>query len=153
MSTRIIITPIGYCLVATDPFAAGDTVIHISGIPTSTKDRYSIQVDADTHLMPFPAESVEAQAEKCPWIFTNHSCNPNVVVRDSKFIALRAIEPNEAITFDYETTEWEMAEPFQCACGAASCRGEIRGYSYLNSAERERLVEQTASHLLALVSL
>ena len=147
MSTRIITTPMGFCLVATLPFAAGETVLHISGTPTSTKDRYSIQVGADSHVIPFPADSVEAQGERCPWMFTNHSCNPNVVIRDQQFIALRSIEANEAITFDYETTEWEMCEPFQCACGAVSCRGEIRGYLYLNSTERERLIEQTASHL------
>lgn len=151
MSTRISTTPIGYCLVAADSFAAGESVLHISGTPTSTKDRYSIQVGEDTHIMPFPADTVEAQAEKCPWMFTNHSCNPNVVIRDQQFVALRAIEANEAITFDYETTEWEMAEPFQCACGAASCRGEIRGYRYLTDAERERLIEQTASHLRTLL--
>jgi len=147
MSTRIITTPIGYCLVAAAPFGVGDTIINITGLQTSVKDRYSIQITADTHLMPFDADSVEAQAELCPWMFTNHSCDPNVVIRDQQFIALRSIEPDEPITFDYETTEWEMAEPFQCACGAITCRGKIRGYTYLDSAERERLIEQTASHL------
>jgi hypothetical protein len=148
MSTRIITTPIGYCLVAAAPFGVGDTIINITGVQTSVKDRYSIQITVDTHLMPFDADSVEAQGELCPWMFTNHSCNPNVVIRDQKFVALRSIEPDEPITFDYETTEWEMAEPFQCACGVASCRSEIRGYKHLDRSERERLSEQTASYLL-----
>ena len=151
MSTRIITTPIGYCLVAAAPFVKGDTILNITGVQTPVKDRYSIQLAVDTHLMPFDADTVEAQAEQCPWMFTNHSCDPNVVIRDQMFIALRSIEPDEAITFDYETTEWEMAEPFQCACGAESCRGEIRGYTYLDSSERERLIEQTASHLRDLI--
>jgi hypothetical protein len=148
MSTRIITTPIGYCLVAAAPFEVGDTIINIAGVETSVKDRYSIQIAVDTHLMPFDADSVEAQAEQCPWMFTNHSCDPNVVIRDQKFIALRSIELDEAITFDYETTEWEMAEPFECACGATSCRGIIRGYVHLSAAQRDALADQTASYLL-----
>ena len=148
MSVQIIQTNHGFSLTAAHQFAPGMRVLNLTGITKTTKDRYSIQISLDEHLHPF--DELQSNPDDCqtPWIYTNHSCNPNVVIRDQKFVALRSIEPDEPITFDYETTEWEMAEPFQCDCGVASCRSEIRGYKHLDRSERERLSEQTASYLL-----
>ncbi|KAI9629105.1 hypothetical protein KEM48_011176 [Puccinia striiformis f. sp. tritici PST-130] len=35
------------------------------------------------------------------------------------------------LTFAYFSTEWHMAQPFQCACGSKSCLGMIRGAQHL----------------------
>jgi len=58
---------------------------------------------------------------------TAHSCEPNcrVSFSDRALVALRAIEPGEAVTYDYETTESWFSHPFWCLCGSRRCRGRI----------------------------
>jgi len=76
-----------------------------------------------------------------PYLFFNHSCQPNAAIIDGPtLIAIRDIENQEEITFDYSTTEWtddsfaEWMDPrrkdyqewsIKCSCGAPSCRGQI----------------------------
>jgi len=57
--------------------------------------------------------------------FVNHSCDSSVASggNDEFEIALRDIEAGEEITDDY--AELETDEVFSCACGAASCRGQV----------------------------
>mmetsp|Transcript_54869 Transcript_54869/g.151924 ORF Transcript_54869/g.151924 Transcript_54869/m.151924 type:complete len:288 (-) Transcript_54869:102-965(-) len=52
-------------------------------------------------------------------------------------VALRSIAPREALTFDYHTTEWDMASPFTCLCLAPGCVGTVRGYKWLTAEQRE----------------
>ncbi len=51
------------------------------------------------------------------------------------------------ITFDYNTTDWDMAHPFACACGTLACVGVVRGYRHLDDAARGRLLPFLAEHL------
>lgn len=37
------------------------------------------------------------------------------------------LSKGENLTFFYPSTEWEMAQPFQCNCGSKRCRGQISG--------------------------
>ena len=59
----------------------------------------------------------------------NHSCDPNVRLDTARMVVVaeRDIEPGEELTFFYPSTEWEMAEPFACACGSPRCLGFVRG--------------------------
>ncbi len=54
----------------------------------------------------------------------NHSCEPNVVSRIMKghviYMSLRAIEPGEEITVDYNFEY--VGDQNSCACGASTCR-------------------------------
>ena len=54
----------------------------------------------------------------------NHSCEPNVVSRIMKghiiYMSLRAIEPGEEITVDYNFEY--VGDQTSCACGTSSCR-------------------------------
>jgi tyrocidine synthetase-3 len=58
-----------------------------------------------------------------------HSCDPNISCEMSSqtFTARRDIRAGEFLTMDYETTEDELFRAFRCGCGAANCRGFIRG--------------------------
>ena len=59
----------------------------------------------------------------------NHSCRPNVLVHIGRLecIALADVAPGEELTFFYPSTEWEMARPFACQCGAPECVGRVTG--------------------------
>ena len=66
--------------------------------------------------------------------YINHSCSPNIFfdLTTFKAICLRPINKGDELFYFYPSTEWEMAEPFQCLCGSANCLGRIAGASYLS---------------------
>lgn len=91
--------------------------------------------------------------------FVNHSCDPNtridVDANDAtvSFIAIKSINEDDHLTFDYSTSEWDMDEKFICTCGAPTCRGDIHGAKYLNDAEiKTRLPYFTPSVLRQLLN-
>jgi hypothetical protein len=64
----------------------------------------------------------------------NHSCDPNVRLDTCRMlvVAEREIAPGEEITYFYPSTEWDMAEPFECRCGSRNCLGVVRGAKHLS---------------------
>ena len=126
-------------LVAIRPIAAGERLFKIEGKRTKTPTRYSLQIGKNLHIDIDEGHSAEEILDRYFWRFMNHSCEPNSLIRDCVVIAKRDIQPGEAVTFDYNTTEWEMSEPFNCVCGSESCLGTIQGLKYLTSSQRERL--------------
>lgn len=119
---------------ATRAIPAGKLALGFPGKLAPDPDRYSIQVDADTHLIGVGTPADELR----------HSCEPNacVVVDDAppaRVVALRDIAAGEEITIDYCATEDVISHPFECRCGARSCYGEIRGYRFLDEEQRARL--------------
>ena len=62
--------------------------------------------------------------------YFNHSCNPNVGFKGQIFlVAMRDIEPNEEVAFDYAMVLYGNNESdeygFKCLCGSKNCRGHI----------------------------
>jgi hypothetical protein len=87
--------------------------------------RHTVQIGMDAHVQPLPAELQ----------LVNHGCEPNVFF-DTKTMVLRAlrnIQASEELRYFYPSTEWEMAEPFECFCGARSCLRLIEGASRLSA--------------------
>ncbi|MBW4593709.1 MAG: SET domain-containing protein-lysine N-methyltransferase [Brasilonema angustatum HA4187-MV1] len=66
--------------------------------------------------------------------YINHSCNPNVFFNTTNLvvICLRRIEVGEEMTFFYPSTEWCMAQTFDCNCKTQKCLGRIQGALYLH---------------------
>ena len=61
----------------------------------------------------------------------NPSCEPNLGVQGQiVFVALRDIEKDEELTFDYAMTDDEDYE-MGCNCGALNCRGLITGQDWM----------------------
>ncbi|MCC6784280.1 MAG: SET domain-containing protein-lysine N-methyltransferase [Planctomycetes bacterium] len=137
-------------VVAVQPLAVGDRVLHLEGILVSAPTRYTVQVGAQEHVEMPPGSSLAEQLDRYSWRFLNHSCEPNARIDGRELVALRAIAPWEEVTFDYATTEYDMAEPFACGCGAASCIGRVRGYRWLAEARRKVIRDHVAPHVLEL---
>ncbi len=81
--------------------------------------RYVVQVEAEQYLAPLdridPAELI------------NHCCQPNCGLRGQvTLVALRRIQPDEEITFDYATTDSSTFLEFECACVKNPCRTRVR---------------------------
>ncbi|MFC5720490.1 hypothetical protein ACFP1Z_09990 [Streptomyces gamaensis] len=86
--------------------------------PRTTPDRYTIQIAPGRYIDPPGALR-----------HLNHSCVPNTFV-DVKLGHVRTLRPvgeGEALTFFYPSTEWEVVNPFRCACGHRGCLGAITG--------------------------
>jgi hypothetical protein len=136
-----------YHVVATELLQAGDLVLRIEGDITRQPTRYTVQIDADHHIE-VPAEaSLELLLDRYFWRFLNHSCDPSAIIRGRDVIARRRIKPMDEVTFDYDSTEYDMAEPFHCRCGSPRCRGRVGGYRHLSAAQRRRIDPYLAAFL------
>lgn len=86
----------------------------------------------------------------------NHSCDPNCGISVNEtgahdLIARRGIVSGEEITFDYAMQNYEISHfPAVCKCGANGCRGEIRGWKYLSTEQKDSLREWAAPYLFDL---
>lgn len=135
-------------VVAARAIRARARILVLHGDLVATPSRHSVQIDLDRHLALDP--TLAADAPHGVWRYLNHSCAPNAVLRGLELRSLRAIAAGDEITFDYLTTEFELAAPFRCDCGAADCVGEIRGYRHLTAAQRRKRAAHCAPHLLHL---
>lgn len=107
----------------------GDEVLKLTGRIITKPTKYTIQLCENKHLESF---SSDYNDNNSVWRYINHSCSPNCIVDtiNLKIIADKNILPGEEITFDYNTTEYEMVSPFNCACKNEMCKGEIKGSKY-----------------------
>ena len=131
---------------------------------TFTKKAYStVQVSRNQHV-----------ELNCDFLFANHSCEPTLEFHVQKIgheaaidvrIAARqgadgsviGLQKGDELTFFYPSTEWEMAQPFACNCGATTCRKWISGAKdmgmaklqgmFLSTHIKELLHEQTQSYM------
>jgi hypothetical protein len=117
-------------LIAAASIGEGVQVFRIEGVETTTPSFASVQVGPNLHIDMEPQIDVTSQMDIYPWRFMNHSCHPNCIIQNRAVIALRVIEPGEELTFDYDSNEYDMAEPFDCNCGSAACARTIRGWKH-----------------------
>ncbi len=116
----------GQGVFATRSLAEGE--IAIIGRPVarlSERTWKSLQIDVDTHVL-----------MDAPFEYVNHSCNPNCGVQPNQhdgynLVAMRAIDAEEEITFDYCMTEWICVGFRDCCCGSDRCRRFIEGAKHL----------------------
>ncbi|OJD25553.1 hypothetical protein ACJ73_03078 [Blastomyces percursus] len=99
----------------------------------SEKDYSTVQISAAHHIR-----------LNSDLLYCNHSCDPNVRFVTSTLAlpnvgleeqvsgaievwSTRDILAGEELRFFYPSTEWEMAQPFRCSCGADKCLGLVHG--------------------------
>ena len=73
--------------------------------------------------------------------FLNHSCDPNLgfVEGSLTLYALRDIESDEEVVFDYSTSMNEPGWAIRCRCRVPTCRGAVCSYCDLPRRHRLRL--------------
>lgn len=130
-----------------EPMACGCLVLEFDGAVRPVPARFSVQVGLDEHVHPDDDAVAAQDRTRFQWRFLNHSCAPTCRVVGRRLVALRDLAAGEELTFDYNATEWSMAEPFTCACGA--CGGSVvRGFAHLDAAERAQRLGWIAEHLV-----
>ena len=127
-------------VVAMRPIPAGAFIMGVTGIVTHRPTRFSLQVSATDHISVPPGLSDAEAMDAFPWRFLNHACEPNArISHDQTVVAVRAIMENDEVTFNYNTTEYDMAAPFACQCGTVRCVGVVRGARHLDAEQLAHL--------------
>ncbi|KAI1766541.1 hypothetical protein GGR53DRAFT_199979 [Hypoxylon sp. FL1150] len=75
-------------------------------------------------------------------LYINHSCEPTLIFDTANHNIIagpHGLCPGEELTFFYPSTEWDMAQPFDCLCGKPACRGRISGAKDMTKAQLEGL--------------
>lgn len=137
-----------FSLIAAATAEPGEVLFRLEGQTTVKATRYSVQIGEACHIDLSDDLGPDAILDTYYWRFMNHHCEPTVAIRGRDVYAIRRIEKWQEITFNYNTTEFDMAEPFVCRCGSVNCRGEIRGWHWLSAEEKERLAPLAAPYLL-----
>jgi len=117
--------PYGASIVSRVSLISGEVVAQVHEFEVlDTPSWTSVQIDVKRH-----ADNIGFGA------YLNHSCSPNVFfdVELMTVIALRDIAKGEALTFFYPSTEWEMAQAFDCWCGSLNCLKKIAGAAQISA--------------------
>lgn len=149
-----ITVPGQQALIATDSLPANSVIFIYTNIISHVRTRTSIQIGADEHLEAGTFGS-----------FTNHSCQPNAVVRamihpdgnlgTAALISITEVAKGEELTFDYATTETDLTAELKqakCLCGASRCRGMVKHFWQLPASVRNTLINDNlaAGHVYAI---
>lgn len=114
---------VGAGLVATAPIPKGTAIRSWRGCRVLPRPTYqSVQIGVRSHVH-----------DPVCLNLLNHSCDPNLAidVRRRTVKAMRAIDPGELLTIFYPATEWDMARPFRCRCGAPRGLRWVRGARHM----------------------
>lgn len=140
-----------YAVIASRQVRRGAVIFKMRGRLTDRPSKYSIQLSEHQHLEP---HSHDPRDVNSLIRFFNHSCSPSayVSVEDLTARALYDLEPGEEVTYNYNTTEFEISSPFQCHCQAENCLSDIRGFRRLSREQQMALWPYLAPYLRECVS-
>jgi len=114
-------------LHAATSFYPGDVISKFGAGTTSPHPTYlTVQTADDKHITLMP-EFLQ---------YINHSCAPTVFFDTTRMelVCLKALNPGDEFSFFYPSTEWDMAQPFDCNCGSPECLQVIQGAAHLSKA-------------------
>ncbi len=102
-------------LFADKAYESGSVILYLDSHYVSEPTRTSIQVGN---------EHIESKKGG----YMNHHCDPNTKIVMPNFTmpfvsAIRNIEIDEELTFNYEITEEKLASPFKCDCHGKWIKG------------------------------
>ena len=130
----------GYAVYAREPIAKGELLVIWGGriIAESELDfdipfftQRVLQIEEGLYIIqPIPLE---------PSDYFNHSCSPNAGLSGQiSLTAMRDIEVDEEVCFDYAMCDGSPYDEFICSCGSPECRGKVTGEDWKRPELRER---------------
>jgi len=119
----------GHGSFAREPIEAGEVVAAFGGYVVTggelaghdeVRVSRSIQIADDLYLLASPM--IEDGD------LVNHSCDPTCgLLGEAVVVAKYDLGAGDELTFDYGTCDASPYDEFDCACGAARCRGRVTG--------------------------
>lgn len=129
-SYKIIQTDIGASCRATRKIFQNSIIFESMGSIEDKASKHSVQIDANRHLL-----------ANNDLIYVNHSFNPNCHMKifadppKLQLVALRDIESDEDLSFNYNTSEWELSCPFQ----DCNTQKYVTGCKFLDAQEIKKI--------------
>ncbi|KAF2455604.1 galactose-proton symport [Lineolata rhizophorae] len=123
----------GSRLVSLVSLPAGSRLCAMDAATPGRKAYSSVQVSRTQH--------VELNSDL---VYCNHSCAPSLEFdtarREVRVARARDLRAGDPLTFFYPSSEWDMAQPFECNCGAGEgvCLGWVCGAKALDEEVLER---------------
>jgi SET domain-containing protein len=97
-------------------------------------ESHSLQIDYDRYVLCEP-----------PFLFSNHSCNPNCGLNaQHQLFALRPIQKDEELFWDYSTSMLERHWTMKCNCGEKNCRSIITDFDLLPHSVQQFYLQKNA---------
>lgn len=127
---EIVETKQGFATISLRYFKKNDILFQLEGDILTKPTKYTIQIGKNVHIVPKYGK------------YVNHSCMPSAYI-DFENCCMRAlvdIQPKTEITFNYNTSEYAMAEPFTCHCKMLGCIGKVKGFKYLNIKQQKNIL-------------
>jgi len=133
-------------VLAREVIPVGSVLMALAHVFVERAGRHTIQLDARRH------QAGTGEIDD----YLNHSCDPNCALDFTRLelVSRRAIAPGEELSFNYLTSEWDMAAPFTCHCGACAHDGhdghdghDIRGFRHLSPTEQDLLAPFASPYL------
>jgi hypothetical protein len=126
----------GKGVYTTEAIAAGEMLFVMGGYVLTIEDENNLRgVIADKPIEISEQFSIgprrPSDLARMPEHYINHSCEPNVGFKGQIFLqAMRRIEPEEEITYDYAMVMHPFSESssffsMECRCGRPCCRGIV----------------------------
>ncbi len=139
----------GRGLFAREPIHAGEVVAVMGGIPITTAQLAEIIATGKAYSCAAIGEDLNLLQDADDALgYGNHSCNPNLWMRDAITIEARhAVQPNDEVTTDYALMTVDPAWRMRCQCGSRECRGVIRGDDW----RRESLQGRYRGHFVPFI--
>jgi hypothetical protein len=111
-------------------------------------DMHTICVDENTHVTP------DGNGK-----YLSHACSEgincsvlvNIITKSYMVVTTKKVSAGDTLAFNYNTTEWDMSSPFQCAC--VTCKKDksrlISGFKHLSEHEKQSLLEMASPFIKA----
>ena len=139
----------GKGVFALKDFKKDEIILYINGKVVETSDHSSFSEYVQNHWFPFDKKGHRYKyvLPKSPWMYINHSCNPNTGIRDNRdIVAMRSIKKGEEILLDYSLNNidnWKM----ECKCKSKNCRKVISTFYSLNSKTKEKYLNYVIDYI------
>lgn len=99
----------------------GGVILPLDQALALTPAEMSQCIQVETGFVLWTAGHRQSEAD---WI--NHSCTPNAgLAGQISVVAMRDIQADEEVCFDYAMSSSCVMDEFDCACGTAECRGHV----------------------------
>lgn len=136
-------TPLGAGCFANAKIEEGEIICKMTGPVLSTTDFFDKYHAGETIPLQFDRHHFIDLIE--PYCFFNHSCLPNAGMRnDGILFALREIQVDEEIMFDYSTTADDGVLFMECLCGQDNCRRQIVDFQSIPHDRKEFYFKKNA---------
>jgi|GEM_PF-1462816 len=138
---------VGLKAVARNDLLRG-TIINVFRSPIlSSPTMHTVMLDEATHVA--PTEGAECISHACD------ATNTRIIIHEDRkgasFVVTEDVAAGEDLTFNYNTTEWDMNSPFTCQCAACKQKGfptVVRGFKHLSLEERSRIADEASPLIL-----